>query len=336
MRRSTLALVESPTQLLNVAEWAYVSGAVDDLDVAVLAPRDMHTVRQIGRVAELVARLGLGVRTYPVRSRTPAGAARAAQVLQSMARAQRLVIGDPFSRFIQTLLPASSADEVVVVDDGTSTWEFARCISAGLPLVRWGAPPSRPERRAARAGQLMSPSERRRLTVFTCLTDATPLAAAAVANRYEWTRSAGRPAVVPDEVDVLGVSLVDTGVIERAPYLAAVDALSRRYGRIRYIAHRRESPGLLTEIAAVPGVYAMRADLPVELTLRRGPVARDVVTFPSTAAHTLPIVLSDAGVRIHVCRVEESWFTATTTRHARAFVARIGDATPRHRMLAAV
>lgn len=336
MRRSTLALVESPSQLLNVGEWAYASGEGDDLEIVVLAPRDPRTVLQIGRVADLLADLGLVVRTYPVRGRTPAGAARAGQVLHSMARAARLVLGDPFSRFIQTLLPISRADDVIVVDDGTSTWEFARCISSGLPLVRWDAPPSARARLGTRAGLLLSPTGQRRLTVFSCLADATPLAAAAVANRYAWTRSSGRPEVLADEVDVLGVSLVDTGVIERAPYVAAVGALARQYGRVRYIPHRRESAGLLTEIAALPGVRATRADLPVELALRRGAVARQVVTFPSTAAHTLPVVLGDVGVRVRVRPVEPAWFTPRTTGHARRFVARIAESPPRPRSLAAV
>jgi hypothetical protein len=53
----TLALVESATQLINVAEWAYAAGETDGLHIAVLAPRDRHTVRQIARVGELVTGL---------------------------------------------------------------------------------------------------------------------------------------------------------------------------------------------------------------------------------------------------------------------------------------
>ncbi len=329
MRRSSLALVESATQLLNVAEWAYASGEADDVAVCVLPPRDKHTVRQMARVTDLVGDLGLAVTFHPVRTRTPAALTGTARVLNAMSRARRLIVGDPFSRYIQTLLPAISAPQIVVVDDGTATWEFAQCLDAGAPLVRWEVPLAGAERRAARATRLYSPSPTRELTVFTCLNDAAPLAAVALANRYEWTRSWSRPEVVEDEVDLLGVSLVDTGVVARRPYVDAVGGLARKHGPLRYFAHRRESENLLAEIATLPGVRVVRSDLPAELALRRGPVARRVITFPSTAAHTLPVVLGDVGVTVDVRAVDPSWFTPGTTKHAREFVARIGGDRPR-------
>jgi hypothetical protein len=336
MNRSTLALVESPTQLLNVAEWAYASGEAADVAIAVLAPKDAHTRQQLRRVGELIRPLALAPIVYPVRTRSAGALTGTSRLTVRVARARRLVLGDPFSRFIQTLLPASRASEIVVVDDGTATWEFTRCVNAGRPLVRWGVPVVGAERRAARATRLLSPSAERELTVFSCLNDATPLAATGLANRYEWTRRWHRPEVVDDEVDVLGVSLVDKGVVERAPYVAAVSGLVRRYGRVRYLAHRRESTSLVAEIGALPGVRVARNDLPVELELRRGFVARSVVTFPSTATHTLPVVLADVGVTVQVCRIDPSWFVAGTSRPTRDFVARIADAAPRSRTLQVV
>jgi hypothetical protein len=325
---STLALVESATQLLNVAEWAHARGEADGLRVAVLAPRHEHTVRQIARVAEQVAGLGLDVRNYPVRTRGLGVLSAGLRVMREMTRAQRLVVGDPFSRFIQTLLPLAQADDVVIVDDGTATWEFARCIDAAKPLVRWGVPLSGPETRAARAGRLLSPSVTRELTVFSCLAEATPTGATGIVNRYGWTKSWRRPIVVDDEIDVLGVSLVDSGLVDRRAYLDAVAVLAQRHAPVRYIAHRRESESLVAEIATLPGVRVLRADLPVELALRQGPVARHVITFPSTAAHTLPVVLRDVGVTVEVRRIEPAWFTPSTTSHAREFVARIAEVAP--------
>jgi hypothetical protein len=325
MTPRTVALVESATQLLNVFEWAYSSGETDGLRILVLAPRDRHTVRQIARVADLAAGLGAEIGCYPVRTPTPGAIIGAARVLRDIAGAQQLVIGDPFSRFIQTMLPATRAEHVVVVDDGTATWEFAKCIDAAKPLVRWNVPLSGPESRASRATRLLSPSESRALTVFSCLRDATPVGATGLANRYSWTQSWSCPDLVDNELDVLGVSLVDTGVVDRRKYLDAVARLARRHAPVRYVAHRRESDNLVAEIATIPGVRVARADLPVELAFREGPVARQIITFPSTAAHTLPVVLSDVDVRIEVRRVEPSWFTPTTTKHAREFVARIAD-----------
>jgi hypothetical protein len=328
MTPRTVALVESATQLLNVAEWAYAEAQTDGLRIDVLAPRDRHTVRQIARVADLVTGLDVEIRVHPVRRPAVAAVLGAARALGDIARAPQLVIGDPFSRFIQTLLPSARAEHVVVVDDGTATWEFAACIRAAKPLVRWQVPLSGAERRATRATRLLSPSRSRALTVFSCLQEVTPIGAAGVPNHYAWARSLARPEIVDDEVDVLGVSLVDTGVVERRAYLDAVARLARRDAPVRYVAHRRESESLATEIATIPGVRVTRADLPVELAFRLGPVARKVITFPSTAAHTLPVVLGDLDVDIEVRRVEPAWFTARTTSHARDFVARIADDAP--------
>ena len=331
VKRSTVAVVESATQLLNVAEWAYVTNEAFDMKVLVLPPRDAHTVRQLNRVADFIDGLGLELHQHTVRSRTPGAVVGAAQVARALAGAERLIVGDPFSRMLQTLLPLAEPRDVVVVDDGTATWEFARCVNAGKPLVRWGVPLRGAERWASRATRFFSPSPTRQLTVFSCLNDAAPLAAVALANRYEWTRSWSRPDVVEDEVDVLGVSLVDNGVVRRRPYVAAVAELARTGTPVRYVAHRRESASLVGEIASLPGVRVVRNDLPAELALRRGPVARRVLAFPSTAAHTLPVVLSDVGVSVEVHPIAAEWFTPATTRHAREFVARIADAAPRPR-----
>jgi hypothetical protein len=149
-----------------------------------------------------------------------------------------------------------------------------------------------------------------------------------IVNRYAWTRSWSRPEVRVGEIDVVGASLVETGVVDRAQYLEGVRRLTRRFAPVRYLAHRRESPNRLAEIAALPGVRVVRADLPIELALRRGPVAKHVITFPSTAAHTLPVVLADLDVLLEVRRVDPGWFTASTTPHARDFVARISEEAP--------
>jgi len=215
----------------------------------------------------------------------------------------------------------------VVVDDGTATWEFVACLDAGKPLVRWNVPLERAEPRSHRATRFYS-ARHRRLTVFSCLCDARPVGAEVLANNYAWSRSWRRPEIVEAQVDLLGVSLVDTGAVRRYDYLQAVSRIAARCGQVRYLPHRREADRLVEEIAAIPGITVRRSDLPVELALREGPVARHLVTFPSTASHTLPVVLSDLGLRIEVRRIEPAWFTPSTTSHARAFVSRIADAAP--------
>ncbi len=327
-RPYTLALVESATQLLNAAEWAHAAGETTGTRIVVLAPRDQHTVRQIERVADVVRDLGLDLRCYAVRERGTGALAGTARVLADIRTARRLVIGDPFSRYIQTVLPLSPADEVVVVDDGTATWEYVSCVDNGKPLVRWHLPLRRREARAERARRLLSPGgSLREISVFSCLRDATPVGGFGLANRYLYARSWRSPQV-KDEVDLLGTSLVDTGVVRRGAYVDAIAAVAAAHGPLRYLAHRRETDDLLAEIATIPGVRVCRGDLPVELALRAGPVGRRVITFPSTAAHTLPVVLGDLPVTIDVRRIEPEWFTARTTQHARGFVARIESERP--------
>lgn len=324
----TIALVESATQLLNVMEWAHATDTKDGLRVAVLSPRDAQPRRQIAHVAQLAAAQGIDVRTMDVR-RVGAGAvASGLRLTNELPRAERVLVGDPFSRMIQTLLPLVRADQVVVVDDGTATWEFKDCVNADSPLIRWQRPHDRSAARAIRATRLLSPSPTRRLTVFTCLDGATPVGATDLGNRYAWTRSWSRPEIRRGEIDVVGSSLVESGVVERGAYFNAVRKLNRRFPAMRYLAHRRESDNRLAEIATLPDVRVVRPALPVELALRQGPVAGHVITFPSTAAHTLPIVLDDLDVLIEVRHIDPAWFTSTTTPHARDFVARIAHDAP--------
>jgi hypothetical protein len=329
-RIESLALVESATQLLNVLEWAHAQQAIAGLRVAVLAPppHDIQTRRQLGRVGQLARQAGIDVRHLDIRARSLTMLGGTRDLVRDLPRASRLILGDPFSGLIQATLPLARAGEVVVVDDGTATWEFRRCVNAGTPLVRWQLPPGRRAERARRATRLLSPSESRGLTVFSSLAGSVPVGATGIPNEYAWTRQWRRPRIVPGAVDIVGTSLVDSGVVERVDYLAAVERLARRAGSVRYLAHRRESANRLAEIAALPGVQVVRSQLPVELELRTGPVAERVITFPSTAAHTLPVVLGDLDVNLEVRHIDPAWFTRDTTSHAREFVTRIATDAP--------
>lgn len=320
----TLALVESPSQLLNTIEWAHDAHAADQLRVIVLPPRDTVTRQQLGAVSELARASGITIEHTDIRVASPRSPIDLTHLVHRVRQAQRLVVGDPFSGLIQTLLPVATAADVVIVDDGTATIEFAACIDAGQPLRRWrkADPPSR---RATRATGLLTPSSRRRISVFTALAGATPAGACALVNSYAWSRRAAAPRVLPGAVDLVGASLVETGVVDEDAYIDAVSSIVEDRGARRYFAHRRESTAKLAKIEERTGVEIRRPQLPVELTLRRGPVAVTVVTFPSTVAQTLPIVLAGTAVDVQVHAVQASWFSAQATAHARAFVHRIGQ-----------
>jgi hypothetical protein len=322
--RRTLALVESPTQLLNVIEWAHREPSSMELRVFVLPPTDEQSLVQLERVGWLATMAGLSVQVVDARRRSGAGLAALAQLAREVSRASRLVIGDPFSGLIQTVLPLARASHVIIVDDGTATWDYAASIDAQRPLVRWQLASTEPAR-AVRATRLLTASDHRRITVFSCLADAAPQGARLVSNTYQWTRSRSDPELRAGQVDVVGVSLVDTGVIEAHAYIAAVGALAKQFGAVRYLAHRREGRETLAGIAALSGVHVVRSEIPIEVALSQGPVAEHVVIFPSTAAYTLPIVLAGTGVRLEVRRVEAAWFTAAATPRTRDFVKRIAD-----------
>lgn len=329
----TLALVESPSQLLNVIEWARHTGRSTTTQIAVLLPADSITRYQLAMTAAVAGTAGLRVRTHELRRGPGQLLGQAGALALDVRRADRLVIGDPFSGLIQTMLPLARARSIVVVDDGTATLEFADCVARDRPLVRWRHDGPIP-RRAVSAGRRFAPAAGRDRSVFTAMPGVAVAGVTTVANTYAWTRARSRPTVIAGGLDIVGASLVETGLVERAAYLGAVESISRRHPAARYIAHRREDPAKVDEIIARTGMAIVRPDVPVELALRLGPVAARVVTFPSTPAHTLPIVLADTGAAVLVHPIAPSWFTAAATPHARAFVHRVTDEAARHALQA--
>jgi hypothetical protein len=320
----TLALVESPSQLLNVIEWADATDSRRDLDVHILAPQDHESIRQLHAVSVLAADEGIAVTTHQPRVSAAALARTTGRLAAKLPRVDRLVVGDPFSGLLHRLLPLVRATKIVVVDDGTATWEYAACVDSGTALVRWWAAPAWSPA-AVRATRAMSPRPGRRVTVFTALHDAAPQGAGEVRNRYAWTRRHADPLVLPGEAQIIGASLVESGLVHRDAYIDAVTELSRRYGASRYLAHRRESEDKLSAIASAGALQIERPRVPVEFVARAWLVAEHVITFPSTAAHTLPIVLAGTAAQVRLQPVEKAWFTAEASEHARRFVQRMTD-----------
>ena len=101
----SLALVESPTQLLNALEWAHAVGQ-GRTRIVVLAPSDEHSLRQIAAVVARAASLDVEIDVAHVRRRNSSGVRALARVALAVRGMQRVVVGDPFSGMIQSLLPA--------------------------------------------------------------------------------------------------------------------------------------------------------------------------------------------------------------------------------------
>ncbi|MFT3971162.1 MAG: hypothetical protein QM695_13025 [Micropruina sp.] len=313
--RTTIALVESPAQLLNVIEWAHLQRAEAQTRLAVLPPRDASTRLQLEAMVDLAREAGLAATWYEPRKSAASLVAVAWELFPKLAKAERLVVGDPFSRFVQAVLPLADVGEVVVVDDGTATISFVEQLTRGDRLSRWHlAERGRDvvvDLLSEHARDFFTPSERdhRAIEVFTAMPVQAPSGVRQQLNTFAWTRERFGPPKVTDTVDVVGTSLVESGVVDPDRYLVGVAAVAERFGAGRYFAHRRESDAKLATIAARTGLAIVRPDVPLEIAVRRGPVSRLMVSYPSTVMHTLPLVLVDTPVELAIADVPTAWLT---------------------------
>jgi len=332
---TTLAFVESPVQLLNVLEWAYTDALrapgpetkPADLTVVVLSPHDPMTRGQLRRMAELARDEGVTVRWEDARGGAGAPLKTIGGLRGPLRRAARIVIGDPFSRYVQLLLTLTRAKDLVVVDDGTATMEFISQLANGERLERWHrrgnsrgvldmafAPVS------ATARRRLTPGEKRRVEVFSSMPVEPPPGVTVTANDFSWTRARFGPPRLTRGTDLVGTSLVETGVVDLERYLEAVAGLAEAHGATRYFAHRRESAEKLSRVSHEVGLEIVRPDLPLELIARRGPIGHTIVSFPSTVVHTLPLALAGTEVKVAVYDVDPAWLTSDASPRAQGFL----------------
>ncbi|KKD04542.1 hypothetical protein [Streptomyces sp. WM6386] len=342
---STLAFVESPVQLLNVLEWAHAHAPGAGLTLVVLSPTDPMTRGQLRRMAELARDEGHAVRWEEARGGPAAPFQTIGGLAGTLRKADRVVLGDPFSRYVQLLLTITRAAELVVVDDGTATMEFVAQLARGERLVRWHRKGGRPGPRdlifapvSASARKRLTPSERRRVQIFSSMPmEETPAGVTVSANTFAWTRARFGPPRITKGADMVGTSLVETGVVDGERYLEAVRTLAKAHGTTRYFAHRRESTDKLHRLAVETGLEIVRPDLPLELIARRGPIGRTILSFPSTVVHTLPLALVGTDVRVSVCDIDPSWLTENASPRAQGFLSGVtGTARDVHRLSSVV
>ncbi len=328
----TSALVESPAQLLNVVEWAYQAGEPeDDLTVTVLAPTNEASRRQLRAMLALARPDGLDVVWHEPRLGGAATARPVRSLAAQLTGVDRLVIGDPFSGVLQVVMSISRTPEVVIVDDGTATLEFARQRLAGEHLSRWHSVATTGHRRqishfardqiSASVRRRISPESGCRLGLFTSL-DVDLARAAVTRNTFRWVRSRFPVPEVKLGSDLIGTSLVETGVVDHDAYLGGVTSLVEQYGVDRYFAHRKEADAKLAAVERL-GVTVVRPDLPLEIAARLGVLARRLISFPSTVVHTLPLVLADTPAELLVCDIDDRWYSATATARSEQFLGQI-------------
>ncbi|WP_079038156.1 hypothetical protein [Streptomyces sp. NBRC 110028] len=365
---ATLAFVESPVQLLNVLEWAYADalrapgpdpaappgppgrgdepsplpslGRAADLTVVVLSPHDPMTRGQLRRMAELARDEGITVRWEDARGGAGAPLKTIGGLRGPLRRAARIVIGDPFSRYVQLLLTLTRAKDLVVVDDGTATMEFVSQLANGERLVRWHRRGSSRGARdmvfapfSATARRKLTPGRKRRVEVFSSMPVEPPPGVTITANDFAWTRARFGPPRITRGTDLVGTSLVETGVVDLERYLEAVGSLAGAHGATRYFAHRRESAEKLSRVSHEVGLEIVRPDLPLELIARRGPIGHTIVSFPSTVVHTLPLALAGTEVKVAVYDVDPAWLTSDASPRAQGFLSGVtGTARDVHRL----
>ncbi|MFJ3163186.1 hypothetical protein [Streptomyces kanasensis] len=330
--RRNVALVESPVQVLNALEWACArGGGPGRLTVVVLPPTDPMSRGQLRRMAGIARDEDATVRWQEARG-PRGGLPRTLRDLAPLLRdADRVLVGDPFSRHAQLLLGLFRPRRVTVVDDGTATMEYAAQLVSGERLARWDRGGVRSPRELALApvGALarrrLSPGRRRALEIFSALPVQAPDGAEVSRNTFAWTRARYGPPRITGGADLVGTSLVETGVVDPDRYVDAVAALAAAHGVTRYFAHRREDVTKLHRIATTTGLEVVRPELPLEMTARRGPIGRTVVSFPSTVVHTLPTALAGSGVTITVCDVAPEWLRAGAPPRARGFLAAVAE-----------
>mgnify|MGYP000931635757 CR=1 FL=1 len=211
----------------------------------------------------------------------------------------------------------------LVVDDGTATLEFVAQLAHGEPLHRWhhGRASVLRAPLARYAGRFLG---RTRLRLFSVM-GVTGLPGSRVdRHAYDWTRRRFGPPRLLRGLDVVGSSLVETGVVQAEPYLDAVAELAGRADAAgRYFAHRREDPDKLRRLAQRTGLQVVRPRLPLEIELRRGPVAAALASFPSSVGYTLPLVLTGVGSRIEVQPLPSAMLREGVGATARTFLDRV-------------
>ncbi|MFH9722668.1 hypothetical protein ACH4M4_06840 [Streptomyces sp. NPDC017254] len=358
-----LAFVESPVQLLNVLEWAHTRAtapeapsavppgtagpagaaasaralpstdaipgaapAASGLTVVVLSPTDPMSRGQLRRMAQLARDEGFAVRWQEARGGRGALVRTLRELAGPLRSAERVIIGDPFSRYVQLLLTLFGPRHLTVVDDGTATMEFAAQLGRGERLVRWHRKGSLGPRElvlapvTSLAKRRLAPARGRTVEIFTSLPVEAPEGVTVTGNSFAWTRSRFGPPLLTGGADLVGTSLVETGVVDAAHYDRVVGELARTHGATRYFAHRRESAEKLHRIAVETGLQVVRPELPLELIARRGPIGRTVVSFPSTVVHTLPLALAGTGVKVAVCEIAPEWLRASASPRAQGFL----------------
>jgi len=290
-RRTPLAWVESPLQLLGAAEYAATLGRPIAVAFRLTGPQMPTTM------AELLDRGALFSSVAPYYG-----------IPWSLLHDQPdWVIGDGFSGQFRMAAAVLRPRSITLLDDGDMSIHLASALLGRTGFARRDADESG---LATLLGglardRMLRLAGSRRLTMFSAFADDPTVAAVPardidlVRNTFGWLRAHARPTRLPHPRVVLGSARVADGLIGEQRYhdwLRSVVAA----GPLSYLPHRRERRDQLASISTLDGISVVDAGLPAELLLAGATEPLEIVMMRSSASTTLRVVLEGTGSTVTV------------------------------------
>ena len=285
-RRTPLAWVESPLQLLGAAEYAASLGRPIAVAHRLTGPQMPATM------AELLDRGALFSTVAPYYG-----------IPWSLLRDQPdWAIGDGFSGQFRMAAAVLRPRSITLLDDGDMSTHLASALlgrtgfarrdshESGLATVLGGLARDRMLRLAG-AG---------RLSMFSAFADDPAVAALPARdievrrNGFAWLRLHARPLRLPHPRIVLGSARVADGLLDEQSYQRWLLSVAAA-GPLTYLPHRRERADQLARIGRLTGVTVVDTGLPAELALAGTPEPLEIVMMRSSASTTLRAVLEGTG-----------------------------------------
>jgi hypothetical protein len=285
-RRTPLAWVESPLQLLGAAEYAARLGRPIAVAYRLTGPQMPTTM------GELLDRGALFSSVAPYYG-IPWG------LLHDQ---PDWAIGDGFSgqfRMAATILRPRS---ITLLDDGDMSIHLASALLGRTDFARRDAHESglATVLGALARDRMLRLAGARRLTMFSAFADDPTVAALpardieVTRNDFAWLKSHSRPSRLPHRRVVLGSARVADGLLDEAAYLTWLRSVVAS-GPVSYLPHRRERASQLAKVSSLDGIAVVETGMPAELALAGTPEPLEVILMRSSASTTLRAVLDGTG-----------------------------------------
>ena len=278
-----VAWVESPLQLMGVAEWA-------DAHRRRVPVAGRLTAQMPETADELIARGARFGHCEPYLG-IP---------WRILARHKHWLVGDGFSGQFRLAASILRPERLTFLDDGANVVAFADSLIGRRPFARPGIAERGLTTRVApfALDQIAGRARAGQVDFFTAfefgesrLRELDERGYRVGRHAFEWTRRTARAYVTASAGRILlGSARPLDGKMPLAEYLGWVRLEASR-APVTYLPHRREPESQLAAVATIPGVRVDRQSLPVEMVLAGAIERLEIVTLPSSTTTTLPLVL---------------------------------------------